>query len=177
MIDKNEAHHGRQPNQKLKPYLVLEFLRKETDENNVATATEIVAYLENDCGIHAERRSIYRDIQEVNKAFLIIEEECTAEEAEKMLEEEGADDRKMVRYDPVRRGFYVQGRHFDLTDIQLLAECIYAARFITEGQSKRLLDVICDLSSRYEASRLKYSILLTDRIKTHNRSVFNNCCH
>ena len=52
-----KAHHGKQVNQKLKPYLVLQFLMKWTDESHVVSATEIVAYLENDCGIAAERRS------------------------------------------------------------------------------------------------------------------------
>ena len=36
------------------------------DENHVATAMDIVAYLE-ECAISAERRSIYRDIEEINR--------------------------------------------------------------------------------------------------------------
>ena len=167
-----KAHHGRQAHQKLKPCLVLEFLRRETDENHVVSAAEIVAYLEEDCGIPAERRSIYKDIQEINKASLVMEEGCTAEEAARILEED--EERKMVCYDPGRRGFYVRGRRFDLTDIQLLAECIYANRFISQGQSQRLLDVICSFGSRFQADRIRHSILLTDRVKTHNKSVFNN---
>ena len=37
---------GRKDNQKMKPYLVYQYLLKESDENNVITAPEICAYLE-----------------------------------------------------------------------------------------------------------------------------------
>ena len=45
-----QINRGKKPNQKLKPYLVLQFLLRETDESNVVTADEIVAYL-NEIGI------------------------------------------------------------------------------------------------------------------------------
>ena len=60
------AGHGKKPNQKLKPYVVLQYLLKYTDENNVASALTIIEYLK-ECGIYAERRSIYRDIEDINK--------------------------------------------------------------------------------------------------------------
>ena len=54
-------HSGKRLNQKLKPYVVLQYLLKNTDENFIASAQDIVAYLQ-ECGIDAERRSVYRDI-------------------------------------------------------------------------------------------------------------------
>ena len=63
---------GKQYDQKLKPYLVFQYLMKYSDEEHVISASEIVAYLE-DVGISAERRSIYRDIEEINKALYIVE--------------------------------------------------------------------------------------------------------
>ena len=82
-----EAKHGRKLNQKMKPYVVLQYLMKETDENHLVTAYDIAGYLEA-CGIDAERRSIYKDIEEINKAVLMMEEECTIQEAEELLEDE-----------------------------------------------------------------------------------------
>ena len=58
------AKHGKQTNQKLKPYVVLQYLLKYSDENNTKSAYDIIGYLE-DCGISAERRSIYRDIEDI----------------------------------------------------------------------------------------------------------------
>ena len=40
------AKHGKQKNQKLKPYLVLQYLLKYSDENNTRTAYDIIGYLE-----------------------------------------------------------------------------------------------------------------------------------
>ena len=65
-----EAKHGKQINQKIKPYVVLQYLLKYSDENNVCSAFDIIAFLE-DCGLSAERRSIYRDIEEINKVSLM----------------------------------------------------------------------------------------------------------
>ena len=65
--------HGRKANQKMKPYLVMEYLMRNTDENHAAPADAIVEYLTDDLGIDAERHSIYRDIDEINKALWLLE--------------------------------------------------------------------------------------------------------
>ena len=57
----------KKPNQKLKPYLVLQYLLKHTDEENVISAEKIALNLNADYGIDAERRSVYKDIEEINK--------------------------------------------------------------------------------------------------------------
>ncbi|MBR5640639.1 MAG: WYL domain-containing protein [Firmicutes bacterium] len=161
---------GRQPNQKIKPYIVLQYLLKYTDEDNPVTAYEIVEYLK-DCGIYAERRSIYRDIEEINKALLMLEEGCSIDEAEEMI---GDDETlKTVVYKP-RKGFYVQQRHYDLNDIRLLAECVYAAKFIPQGQANRLSDIVCEFVSEQQAEKIKHDAVVVDRVKTLNKSVLNN---
>ena len=66
------AKHGKQTNQKLKPYVVLEYLLKYSDANNTKSAYDIIGYLEG-CGISAERRSIYRDIEDINRIMLMLD--------------------------------------------------------------------------------------------------------
>ena len=61
-----KPEHEKKPNQKIKPYIVLQYLLNNSDENNPQSATNIIDFL-NDCDISAERRSIYRDIEEINK--------------------------------------------------------------------------------------------------------------
>ena len=61
---------GKQSDQKMKPYLVYEYLMRYSDANHVVSASELVGYLQ-ECGISAERRSIYKDIEEINKALLV----------------------------------------------------------------------------------------------------------
>ena len=112
--------HGKKPNQKLKPYLVLQYMMRETDENNIRTAADIIAFLE-ECGLTAERRSIYEDIKEINRVLLMMEEECDIEEAIEMLEGEDGEDLKTVVYDKNRKGFYVRQRNYEADDIRLLS--------------------------------------------------------
>ena len=61
---------GRIAIHKMKPYLVYDYLMCRTDVNHFATGKEIAEYLQ-ECGIPAERRSIYTDIDEINKAILL----------------------------------------------------------------------------------------------------------
>ena len=171
------AEHGKKPNQKIKPYVVLQYLLKNTDEDHIATAFDIIAFLEDECGIEAERRSIYRDIEEINKVALMFQEECTIDEAADMLEDDEDDSLKLVKYDKSRKGFYVQSsvRQFDFNDMRLLAECVYSSKFIAEGQAKRLVaHVICDFISTHQAEKIKHDVFLTDRVKTSNHFVLKN---
>lgn len=170
---KDEPKHGKQVNQKVKPYVVLQFLLRNTDEEHTVTAFDIVSYLQ-ECGISAERRSVYRDIEEINRVNLMLEEKCTIFEAEEMLLDDEDDELKLVVYNKAKKGFYVRQRHFDLNDIRLLAESIYSSKFLTEGQTKRLVDVACEFVSEYQAEKIRHNVFLTDRVKTNNKSVLNN---
>ena len=172
LMSKKMPQHEKKPNHKLKPYLVLQYLMRETDENNIRTAADIIAFLE-ECGLTAERRSIYEDIKEINLITLMLEEECDIEEAKEMLQDDEDNELKLVVYDPHRKGFYVRQRHFDLNDIRLLAECVYSAKFVNEGQAKRLVDVVCGFVSEAQAERIRHNAFLVDRVKTNNKSVLN----
>ena len=179
-LEKRTPARGKKNNQKLKPYIVLQFLLKNTDERHVVKADDIIGYLE-DCGIAAERRSIYRDIEDINRIMLMLQEDVDLDEVDMMLaeaEESGDEDEinelKTILYDKHRKGFYVRQRKYDLNDIRLLAECVYSAKFIAEGQAKRLVDVVCDHVSDYQAERIRHSAFLTDRVKTDNKGVLNN---
>ena len=166
-----EPQHGKKPNQKIKPYVVMQYLLKYSDENHPMTAYDIIGFL-NECGIDAERRSIYRDIDDINKVYLMMEENCSIDEAEEMLEED--ETLKVIVYDKAKKGFYVQQRHFELDDIRLLAECVYSAKFIEQGQANRLVDVVTEFVSEDQANTIRHDALLTDRVKTNNKSVLNN---
>lgn len=174
------AKHGRQKDQKLKTYLVLQYLLKYSDEQNLRTSYDIMGYLET-CGIHAERRSIYRDIEDINRVMLMLQEDVELDEADMMIaaaaesgDEEEIAELKTILYDRSRKGFYVRQRKFDLNDIRLLAECVYACKSITETKAKRLVSVVCDFVSEEQAKKIRHDAFLTDRVKTDNQGVLNN---
>ena len=181
--EKNQSKapkHGKQVNQRLKTYVVLQYLLKYSDENNTKPASEIVGYLQS-CGISAERRSIYKDIEDINRIMLMLQEDIDLDEVDMMFEEaaesgdeEEINELKTILYDKNKKGFYVRQRRFEVADMRLLAECVYSAKFIAEGQAKRLVDVICDFVSDEQAKKIRHNAFLTDRVKTDNRGVLNN---
>lgn len=173
--EKKKPTSGRKSDQKMKPYLVYDYLMRQSDANHVVTAAEIVGYLQ-ECGIQAERRSIYKDIEEINKAVLLTTgshysepKADTIEEAEELLKDEKE---KTIIYDEHRKGFYVRKRHYKVDDIRILAECVYSAKFIDEKRAKRLVNVVCDLTSEHYAEDIKRDAFLLDRVKTENVAIY-----
>lgn len=167
----NKTMRGKQPHQKIKPYVVLQYLLHNTDDKHAVSANEIVDYLK-ECGIYAERRSIYRDIDEINKVYWMLENDADIDEAEEVLAED--EEEKYIVYDSHLKGFYVRQQHYNADDIRLLAECVYATKFIDEKRAARLVDVVCDLVSEYQADDIKHDAFLTDRVKTENTAVYYN---
>ena len=173
-----EARHGKKPNQKLKPYLVLQILMENTDENHIMSAADIVAALD-EMGIYAERRSIYTDIEEINKALYMQDQGCTIQEAAEVLDDpEEGKEAQFVAYQELGRkekGYYVRRRKFDQLDLRLLAECAYSTRFLTQGQSDHLInDVICEYASKHQRDQIRHDAFLTDRVKTVNKAMLRN---
>lgn len=167
-----EQGHGKKPNQKLKPYLVMQYLLRNSDEDHAVSAPRIVGYLQ-ESGIYAERRSIYRDIEEINKAMLMIEQDMYLDEAEEELDAYG-DDVRYIVYDPNKKGFYVRERRFEFDEIRLAAESFYSSKFLTENEAEILVNLICSFVSDYQAEQIRHDVLLTDRVKTKNKNTFKN---
>ena len=166
-MEKEESHHGKQADQKMKPFLVLQFLMKNSDENHTVSASDIVDYLQNECEIYAERRSIYRDIEEINKALLMTRDEISIQEASDLLEED--EEEKFIVYDKSKKGFYARQRQYDVNDVRMLAECVYSTKSISQSACDRLIDVLCGLTSDFQAEQIKHDAYLVDRqrVKTN----------
>lgn len=172
---------GKREHQKMKPYLILQILQEKTDEEHLLTAAQIAAELD-EMGIETERRSIYRDIREINRVLYMLENGCTIQEAEELfhddadpnLDTEEAEEEKTIVYDPARKGYYMKRRKYDLIDMRLMAESVYFSKFLSKSQSDRLVDVICDFVSEEQRKKIKHDAVLTDRVKTSNKSILNN---
>ena len=65
-LEPRKTRHGKQPHQRMKPYLIMEYLMRMTDEDSIEyegedkhiqSAYDIADYLEDTFGITADRRS------------------------------------------------------------------------------------------------------------------------
>ena len=165
-------------NQKMKPFFVYEFLMRNSNAENPVKTDRIIEYLE-ELGIGAERRSIYKDIEEINKALILttrkdyddLPKAETFEEAEELLKD---DKEKTIVYDQNKKGFYVRKRNYSIEDVRAIAECIYSAKFLDEKRAKRLVKVVGDLVCEEDAKGLERDVILLDRGKSNSVSNYEN---
>ena len=138
---------ARQEHQKTKILYILKVLSEETDERHSLSAEQIAkrvtAY-----GVHCERKSVYRDLDE--------------------LIEFGYD---IIR---TRQGAYMASRQFELPELKLLVDAVQSSKFITEKKSDELIAKLGTLVSRYEGAQLKRQVFVRGRIKTMNESIYYN---
>lgn len=135
-------------NQKSKLLYVLRYLEEHTDAEHPASVEDIIAHLAS-CGISAERKSIYSDIEAL-ATFGADIEKCRS---------------KTV-------GYYIASRTFELPELKLLVDAVQSSKFITEKKSRALIKKIVSLTSEHEAKQLDRQVNVADRIKTANESIY-----
>ncbi len=112
------AHVG---GQKYKIIAEYQILAEYSDENHPINASQMAEYLAKR-GLTCERKSVYKDMT--------------------ILEEMGID---LIR---TPGGFYIGNRTFQLPELKLLVDAVGASKFISETQSKELIDKITSLASK-----------------------------
>lgn len=138
-------------NQKLKLLYLQKILLEKTDDDHAITMSDIINELKG-CGIRAERKSIYDDI------------EC--------LKAYGMD---IVSFQENKSFYYrVVSRPFELAELKLLVDTVQSSKFITKRKSNELIRKIEGMASLYEASKLQRQVYVTKRVKTMNESIYNN---
>lgn len=136
-------------NQKLKLYHLKNIMMAKTDDEHGITMPQILAELEK-YDVTAERKSIYNDLQDLEKLGVEIESE-----------QEG-------KYTYYR----VVGRQFELPELKLLVDSIQSSKFITAKKSNELIKKLESFCSEYEARQLQRQVYVQDRIKTMNESIY-----
>ena len=106
---------------KSRPLYIANYIRAKSDADHWVSQKEILDYLYQEFGIMPDRKTIKRDIT--------------------MLRDEMGLDIEEEAY----KGYRLLSREFELDDLKILAECVYAAKFISEKRSKDLIDVLCEL--------------------------------
>ena len=139
---------ARSANQKIKILYLMRILLERTDDDHGMTLEEISnALLE--CGVEAERKTLYDDLEVLRVFGLDIEKRKD----------------KTVRY-------HVVSREFELPELKLLVDAVQSSKFITHKKSNELIKKIESFTSRYEASQLQRQVFVSNRIKTMNESIY-----
>lgn len=125
-----------------------DFLLNRTDENHPVTVAEMLAYMES-VGVPCERKTLYNDLE--------------------ILKEYGLD---LVSVRDSKTRYYVGMRDFELTEVKLLADAVQSSKFITNKKTIALADKLTTLVSQHEAQAIRRQLLIHNRAKTMNESVY-----
>ena len=133
--------------QRLKILYILDFLKRESDEEHPVTAADICEYLDSQ-GIAAERKSVYADIS--------------------ALTDYGAD---IVRSGSPR-GWFLASREFEEPEIYLLAYAVRTAGFISAAKTRELVKKLDSFVSRYQAQKRENRVYFSSCAKSVNEEIF-----
>lgn len=170
-MSENKDGRGRKPNQRMQHFLVLQYLLEHSDANHYVKAKELLEYLKVSCDIIVKERSLYKDIKEINIAYVMLEDSVGHEDAEAILEDDP--DRETVKYKK-KNGYYVAKRSLDPSDARLLVEALHTARFVTERDTEYIADQVGSFLSEHQREQIKHDTFAVARVKTDNAKVFDN---
>ncbi len=137
-------------NPKLRILHLMHIFLKETDEDHTLTVNQLIDKLAL-CGIEAERRTIYDDIETLRLFGLDI-----------IM-------RKGKTYD-----YFVGERDFELPELKLLIDAVQCSKFITYKKSEELIKKITALAGDFQAKSLKRDVYMLDRVKSMNEAIYFN---
>ena len=138
------------PNQKMKLLYLQKILLERSDENHMLTIAEIVTALA-ECGIRAERKSLYSDMGLLRLYGVDIESQKT----------------RTVSY-------YIDSRDFESPELKLLVDAVQSSRFITVKKSNELIKKLSALASVHQAKELKRQVVMAEQPKPLNESIYYN---
>jgi hypothetical protein len=166
----DEKKRGLQLNQKMKAYLILDYLQKNTDQYHTMNADAIADAISEDYGISAERRSVYRDIDAINAAVLLAHGDAfEIDEANELV----AGGQKTIVYDASSKGYYYDNIFADFEDIKVAAECVYAAKFVDKARADKIVEeIICKGASDYLKEDVQRDIFVSDRWGRTNKKLY-----
>ena len=140
----------RKEGQKRKLLVLLEILARETDEKHPLSVPQLVEKLQ-EHGIEAERKSVYGDLDTLNSL-----PEAPYE---------------IVQLRGRGGGYYMTDMLFELPELKLLVDAVYASKFITARKSKVLIDKLVQFTSRYRQDELDRKVLVSGRIKSTDEKI------
>ena len=138
-------------NQKLKILYILDYLQKNSHEDHLVRASELISMLDRQHGISCDRKTVYSDIA--------------------ALQDYGVD---IVSVPGKNGGYYIASRIFELPELKLLIDAVQSSRYLTEKKSRELIEKLCAQCNEQDASLIKRNVLVSGRVKSMNETIYYN---
>ena len=137
--------------QKLRTLYLMEILLERTDDEHMLNASELCTILDQEYGISTDRRTIYTEMEILEKFGLDIQQKKGK-----------------------NSGYYIGARDFELPELKLLVDAVQSSKFITEKKSKELIQKLEKLCCKTDAAILSKYVFIVNRPKTENETVYYN---
>lgn len=135
---------------RLRPYLVLQILNENTDENHTLTIAQISRILEEKYGIkNPYRATIKEDIELLQAAGCDIE---------------------FIKSSQNR--YHIVSREFDIAELKILIDAVESSKFITKEKSGELAAKLSAFAGPFRAEELKRNIDVERRAKPGNGKIY-----
>ena len=129
-------------NKKMLNMLILEILKKYSDENHALTQQEIIKHLRQNYGMECDRRSVKNNV-------LYLQE---------------------LGYDiSMEKGYRLLSREFDDSELRILIDSVLFSKSISTRQAKGMIEKIRNLASNYFNAKVKHISNLPDLPRTSNK--------
>ena len=137
--------------QKLRTLYLMEILLERTDDEHMLNASELCTILKQEYGISTDRRTIYTEME--------------------ILDKFGLDIQQKKGKNP---GYYIGARDFELPELKLLVDAVQSSKFITEKKSKELIQKLEKLCCKTDVEMLSKYVFIVNRPKMENETVYYN---
>ena len=138
-------------NQKLKILYILDYLQKNSHQDRLVNASELITMLDRQHRICCDRKTVYSDIA--------------------ALQDYGVD---IVSVPGKNGGYYVASRIFELPELKLLIDAVQSSKYLTEKKSRELIEKLCQQCNEQDATLMKRNVLVSGRVKSMNETIYYN---
>lgn len=138
-------------NQKTRILALERIFLEESDEYHKLTLSRLHDLLEQR-GFSCERKALYSDIESLRQAGMDI----------------------VTKIQGKNTVYFLGSRDFETPELYLLANAVASSKFISDKKSRQLIGKIASLCCKDEGGRLVRRILVSDRVKSTNESIYYN---
>ncbi len=138
-------------NQKIKILYILDYLERNSREDRLVRAAELIAMLDREHNISCDRKTVYSDIA--------------------ALQDYGVD---IVSIPGKNGGYYIASRNFELPELKLLIDAVQSSRYLTEKKSRELIEKLCAQCNEHDARLIRRNVLVSGRVKSMNETIYYN---
>ena len=134
---------------RLRLYYFYQLLLQHTDEEHPLTTNQLRELMQQEHGIAMHRTTVASDIELLKAAGVYVHS-----------------------YRARANQYYLESRKFETSELKLLIDAVESSRFMTERQSKKLVEKLTTLTSDAGAGKLKRNLHVSGRVKAENKQIF-----